>query len=735
MTESAQDGAERSTRGARWILALVGFLALFLELACIRWFAANVVFLQFFTNVVLIASFLGLSCGCLAARSQRHWLSLFPALILLAALAARFSLLVYFNWEGVAVDVGHQGSPQEVFFGAEYRSPDAAEFVVPIEAIAAFFFLLVALPFVGLGQVLGRALASAENHVLAYSLNIGGSLAGIAAFSALSFLETPPLLWFAIVFAGVAVLLWRGGALTRLRLGALAATLLAVAIPADVGGGQARWSPYYAVDYRPERSYIWVDNIGHQAIVPFDEGGSVYSLIHLLQRQSGGAPFKNVLVIGAGAGNDVAHALRFGAASIDAVEIDPVIQDIGSLHNPDRPYQDSRVRVHIDDGRHLLRNAEGRYDLVVYALVNSLVQHSGYADLRLESLLFTEQAFADVRRALKPGGVFVMYNYFRQGWVVQRVAAMAAQAFGCPPTVLSLPYVASLKASDPAGFTAIVAGCDNKIAPTLAARGVFWLNGLPPANVSADGFTALPVGSPLETQGLWQPIAPTSLVIDSPAAETRVTDDWPFLYVSGRLVPDLIGRSIALMSAVGLGMVFLFAPKDGLRPKSRMFFLGAAFMLLEARAVVAMALLFGATWVVNSAVFFTTLSLALAANVYVLKTRSVRLWQAYAGLAALLIVSASTPIDVFLSGPLLWRFGAPCLLTLGPLLFAAAIFARAFGEETEPDQALGWNVAGSVIGGMAESLSTVVGFQRLALVAMALYALSLWTPRTSVGAR
>src|SRR5262249_54842634 len=34
-------------------LFLVGLLVLFLELACIRWFAAYVVFLQFFTNVAL----------------------------------------------------------------------------------------------------------------------------------------------------------------------------------------------------------------------------------------------------------------------------------------------------------------------------------------------------------------------------------------------------------------------------------------------------------------------------------------------------------------------------------------------------------------------------------------------------------------------------------------------------------------------------------------------------------
>ena len=59
-------------------LFLVGFLVLFLELACIRWFAVYVVFLQFFTNVALIASFLGMSCGCLAARSNRDWLGYFP---------------------------------------------------------------------------------------------------------------------------------------------------------------------------------------------------------------------------------------------------------------------------------------------------------------------------------------------------------------------------------------------------------------------------------------------------------------------------------------------------------------------------------------------------------------------------------------------------------------------------------------------------------------------------------
>src|ERR1700756_1263415 len=69
-------------------LFLVGFLVLFFELACIRWFAAYVIFLQFFTNVVLIASFLGMSCGCLAARQPRDWLCYFSIIAFGTAVGA-----------------------------------------------------------------------------------------------------------------------------------------------------------------------------------------------------------------------------------------------------------------------------------------------------------------------------------------------------------------------------------------------------------------------------------------------------------------------------------------------------------------------------------------------------------------------------------------------------------------------------------------------------------------------
>ena len=123
---------------------------------------------------------------------------------------------------------------------------------------------------------------------------------------------------------------------------ALALAALIVVVPRRgstraTEGGELRWSPYYAVDHKIATGAITVNTIGHQQMVPFDKGGASYSLIHLLQKHGGGEPFHDVLVIGAGSGNDLTHALRFGARRVDAVEIDPTIQDIGSATIPTTP--------------------------------------------------------------------------------------------------------------------------------------------------------------------------------------------------------------------------------------------------------------------------------------------------------------------------------------------------------------------------------------------------------------
>ena len=88
--------------------------------------------------------------------------------------------------------------------------------------------------------------------------------------------------------------------------------------------------------------------------------------------------------------------------------------------------------------RSFTRKSPHQYDLAIYALVDSLVLHSGYSSIRLENFLFTEEAFRDIKSKLKPGGVFAMYNYYRQGWVVGRLAIMAKKVFGVDPIVISL---------------------------------------------------------------------------------------------------------------------------------------------------------------------------------------------------------------------------------------------------------------------------------------------------------
>src|SRR6185436_9742440 len=139
-------------------LFLISFLTLFLELTCIRWFPSHVLFLTFFTNTVLLASILGISVGCLAARRKANLL-LWTPLVLVIALGSAHFVEWQRNASGGVIDVGNQSSPQMVFFGVEYQARDVSSFVIPIEIICGYFFLLIALAMMGPGQQLGRALA------------------------------------------------------------------------------------------------------------------------------------------------------------------------------------------------------------------------------------------------------------------------------------------------------------------------------------------------------------------------------------------------------------------------------------------------------------------------------------------------------------------------------------------------------------------------------------------------
>jgi len=728
-------------------LFIASALVLYLELACIRWFPAHVVFLTFFTNTVLLASFLGMSVGCLAASRKLNLIEWSPAqlaLVMVLGLITEQAANFFYK----VLDVGNQASPQLVYFGTERPFNDLSGFFVPVEVLNALFFFFIALSMTGPGQEMGRALSQVPNRIEAYSISILGSMCGIILFALGSWFELSPFWWFLGVALGLGYFVGFNRAAPRREVRwdnvwILAVVLILAAYPwrSTYKTGNLTfkqlWSPYYRIEYNPPPiRNIVVNMIGHQSMVSSTDDNSpsyAYALPYLLRRDAGGQPFEDVLIIGAGSGNDVSRALQWGARRIDAVEIDPVILGLGASDHPDRPYQDPRVVTHLEDGRNFLRATSQRYDLVVYALVDSLVLHSGYSNLRLESYLFTEQAFRDVRRDLKPGGVFVIYNYFRQGWIVARISEQLRKTFGSEPLVLPFPYRQLIYPETSGGFTMFVAGDTEWLGRAFQAHPEYLQAAdRTPRPSSPNGFGQHP--SPDQAKdwvrfGLAQVIDPEKLRL--------TTDDWPFLYLRRPTVPAHLARGIVLMALMaGLLLLypFLEMSREGggrFSLEGRMFWLGAGFMLLETRAVVYMALLFGSTWTVNTVVFFAVLVAILLANLFVLKFRPQRLWPYYLGLLLSLVLNVLIPLDFFLGMKRPLQVVGSCSLVFTPLLFAAVIFAVCFRQSRTPSLDFGMNVLGAMLGGLAENTSMLWGFRYLVVVALAFYLLS-WGLRRAI---
>jgi hypothetical protein len=202
------------------------------------------------------------------------------------------------------------------------------------------------------------------------------------------------------------------------------------------------------------------------------------------------------------------------------------------------------------------------------------------------------------------------------------------------------------------------------------------------------------------------------------------------------MIPTLSLRGMIIMGALALVLIYLFIPRrteervvaadlDSRALNIQFFFLGAGFMLVETKAVVTMALLFGSTWIVNSVVFFAVLVMILLANYWMLQFNPTRLWPYYVGLFVALLANTLVPLDFFLGKARTVQITGSCLLVFAPIFFAAVIFAGAFRKTARPDRALGINIAGAMVGGLAEYSSMLLGFQYLIGVAIIFYAISV----------
>src|SRR5205085_9812457 len=100
---------------------LLSFAMLFFELLCIRWIPSYVRYLSYFNNFILLASFLGIGLGMLAARRQRFWFPPFPVLgLLMVFIIPHFKFQLYIN------------SVQVLYYGADEAGNQESFIIFPI---------------------------------------------------------------------------------------------------------------------------------------------------------------------------------------------------------------------------------------------------------------------------------------------------------------------------------------------------------------------------------------------------------------------------------------------------------------------------------------------------------------------------------------------------------------------------------------------------------------------------
>jgi SAM-dependent methyltransferase len=690
-------------------LFVSSFLVLFLETALIRWMPAYVRLLAYFSNFILLASFLGIGVGCLLAGRRRNLFAWFP-LIQLAVIVAVDRLRLE-----VALP-----STSTIYF-----SSGTAEPVVSVEStlLLPLLFTAVAALFVTLAQRMGRELTG-RPPLRAYVINLLGSLAGVAAFALVSWLELPPSVWFGVsAAAALPFVLERRRLVAAANIALLAAALVIVY---RMQGGSL-WSPYYRITVFQDQAdtVVEVNHIFHQSMAPVTHKEYFYQWPYTVFGDSLG----EVLILGAGSGTDVAAALRHGATHVTAVDIDPVILRLGAERHPDQPYSDPRVTVVCDDARHFLRTTTKKYDLVVFALIDSLTVQSSFSGVRLESYMFTKQSFEAVRDHLSPRGVMVLYNYFREKWLVDRLANTAAEVFGRDP----LGHVHQDRAY---------------LAVMLAGPRVAELTAPPPlpADVNAYGQAHDP--------------SPAHPLVRDPAVEPA-TDDWPFLYMRSPGLPRHYLGALAVvlgLSALAVWLAVPASPAGRTRPAPpalpgspavpappalrdppdppgppaptwswHFFLLGAGFMLLETKSIVQFALLWGSTWSSASLAIASVLVMALGSALVAGRVEIRRRGAIAAVLLGLIALNYFIPVGrvTFESRAAESVFYG--LLVFSPVFCAGLLFSSSFRRSSSTATDFGANLLGAIVGGVGEYLSLLAGYQFLLILVAGCYVAAIVT--------
>lgn len=674
----------------RWVsVAIAGAagLSLFLELAVIRWQGTVFPLFAFYTNFGLLACFAGLGLGyALAARDR------LPLTLVIPLIAWQMLLLV-----GLQAGLEHWhleflgAMPVVEQFSMGLRNARTLWQGFAIYYFLAVVFVLTALAFIPVGQLCGR-LMTRQVHLRAYGLNLVGSLAGVLLMFAASALWTPPPVWYTIIFAGLLLLSARRPG--TMGVGALASVVAIVTLSWPASSWSQRvYSPYQMLELGySDKGLMQIRAAGHYYQRVHDFSGppehttgrtkwirDYYDLAYRVLP----AP-ADVAIVGAGAGNDVAAALRGGAQHVHAIEIDPAILRAGQLHHPEHPYRDERVTTVVNDARSFLRNTDRSFDLIVYGLLDSHTLLSASSSVRLDSFVYTVDAFREARQRLKPGGHLVLSFAVMSTSIGRKMKEMLTEAFdGVEPVVISAIYDAAVVfiQSREADFA------------------------LPPGALDGTRFE-------LTTR------------FDDPSMQVDVsTDDWPFFYMPRRVYPVSYLALLGMILALSLTLTVSFVGERPRASEASFFLLGAGFMLVETKAITEMGLTFGSTWHVIGIVIAGILLMAFLANAAVQRFRIQRPQFAFIALLATL----ATGWVVMGGGGFpstTWGRIATVVLLTSPMFFSGIVFSTLLGSRGAIAAVMAANLAGAMLGGLLEYNAMYFGFRFLYLLAMGFYGLA-----------
>jgi SAM-dependent methyltransferase len=388
---------------------------------------------------------------------------------------------------------------------------------------------------------------------------------------------------------------------------------------------------------------------------------------------------RRVLVLGAGGGTDTEVAILNGAEQVDAVEIDPVLVTLSGRFNASGIYDDPRVRVHVDDARAFLRQSPGGYDMVVFGWLDSQALFSSMTNLRLDGYIYTVQSMQSAYRLLNPQGVLSLSFMAGHQWLARKLVRMVELATNQMPTLYE---------------------SDGQVV-VCAFRGE---HADPPSQYGRFKRTVFRSGDDLSDA-----VAPT--------------DDWPFLYLSGRTIPIDYVIVIAILLAVALPAVWVLRGRGFGINDGHFLFLGLGFLLLETKSISDCSLYFGTTWFVTMIVVAGVLLMVLAANLVAIRLKQFRIWM-YAPLIATLLllyfVNRDTILALGFGQRLLWSL----LVVQLPIFFAGLIFSTTFREASSPSAVFGANLIGAMIGGFCEYLSMKIGNGNLMFLVIGAYLIS-----------